>query len=63
MLPHVADEEDAIVSAESSEERVDLFGARQTRFVEHIEPLPFNGRRLAAREIPLHRVRDDAGFA
>ena len=55
MLPHVADEQHAVLRSETLQKRVHLLGTRQARFVEYVEPLLI--RRpcflLAPRQMPL----------
>ena len=63
VLTHIADQEHAVRWAQAVKECVHLLRARQTRFVEHVEPLLAGRQTLGAGQVPLQRRRRDAGLA
>src|SRR6266545_6136370 len=62
VLPHVTDEQHAIVGAEPMQERVHLLRAREAGLVEDIQMRPMLTRLVSAREMALQGARRNARF-
>src|SRR6266851_6781377 len=63
MLARVTYQQHAVVFLEPMQELVYLLRARETRFVENVEPFLSVARLLASRQMPLQRTRFDSRFS
>src|SRR5437773_9662729 len=63
MLPHIAYQQHAVACLEPVQKLIHLLRARETRFVENVQPLLSVLWLVAVREMPLQCARFDSGLA